>query len=106
MTQQQRIQLEHVPRHDLPETFADSSTNITFDGQCWRIEFCSTRMEQPIPPATLRGKQVTVCRLVLTPKAGFDLASNLNTIVTQMEKQGVIKRVTQPIMPPVSGKPN
>ena len=38
VTQQQKIQIDAVARHDLDETFADSLTNISFDGQCWRFE--------------------------------------------------------------------
>jgi len=104
--QPQQIQLDSVERHDLAETFADSFNAIKSDGQRWRLEFCVTRMEQPIPPNILRGKQVPVCRLVLTPQLGLELASKLTAFIQEMEKQGVIKKTVNIPMPPISGKPN
>ena len=106
MNQPQQIQIDSVARDDLAETFADSFSEIKFDGQSWRFEFCVIRMDQPKPPKTMHGKRVPVCRLVLTPQAGFDLASKLSALMNEMEKQCMIKKTPIMPMPPTSGKPN
>jgi hypothetical protein len=108
MNQPPRIQIDSVARHDLSETFADSFTNVSFDGQSWRIEFCATRVDPPTSPrpTALHAKRVPVCRLALTPQLGFELAAKLSSLLAEMEKQGAIKRVMGAPMPPTSGKPN
>ncbi|MGO9379944.1 MAG: hypothetical protein ACLPN1_03850 [Dissulfurispiraceae bacterium] len=90
------IPAENISYVDLPElseTFADSIQLILFDGQSARIEFCVTRMDEPKPPKPPTARKYPVCRLVLTPEAALQLFNQLQTIVTGMQKQGLIKRI-------------
>lgn len=107
MAQQPNLQISYVDRPELSETFADHVERIGFDGQGWRIEFCITRMGDPVPPDTLPGKRYPTCRLVLTTNAGLDLVNKLQSLVSMMEKQGILKR-TPPtnVIAPSSGKPS
>jgi hypothetical protein len=79
-------------RTDVSETFADSVHGLIFDGQTMRIEFCTTRMNAPQPPADPTATQYPVCRLVLPPAAAIDLFNRMQQIMQALEKDGKITR--------------
>ena len=81
-------QISYVPNESIPETFADSVRELSFDGQTMRIELCTTRVD----PLQATQKQYPVCRLVLTPNCGIDLFNKLQQILKVLEKSGVVKR--------------
>jgi hypothetical protein len=49
-----------VDRPDCLETFADSITGVTFDGQTLRLEFCVTRMDDMKPITRACGRRYPV----------------------------------------------
>ncbi len=57
--------IRFVDRPDCLETFADSITGVTFDGQTLRLEFSVTRMDDVKPNTPVSGRRFPVCRLVL-----------------------------------------
>jgi hypothetical protein len=85
-------QIQFVDNPGVPETFADSSRVVTFDGQTMRIEFCTIRMDEPKPPNPPTGRQYPVCRLVLTPNAAVDLFNKLQQIMAALEQSGAIRK--------------
>jgi len=94
--------IPYVDRPEVSETFADSIHLIGFDAQGMRIEFCVTRMEKPKPGSPPTGKRYTICRLVLPPNTGIELADKLKNLVSLMEKEGVIKKPPQtPALPQI-----
>ena len=80
----------------LSETFADSIRLINFDNQSMKIEFCTTRFDEPKPPNPPTPTQYPSCRLVLTPNAALDLSNKLQNFMVALEKKGVLKRDSQP----------
>jgi hypothetical protein len=88
-TQAPRIQNVDLP--DCMETFADTVTNITFDGQTLRIEFGVTRMDEVKKGLTPTGKRYPVCRLVLPTIAAVDLINKMQQTAAAMEQAGIVK---------------
>jgi len=67
------VTIRYLDRPDCLETFADSLTRLSFDGQTLRLEFAVTRMDVVKPNAPVTGRRYPVCRLVLQPLAAVDL---------------------------------
>jgi hypothetical protein len=87
-----RPKTTYVDNPYISETFADSIKGILFDGQTMRIEFCTTRMNEPKPPNPPTSKQFPACRLVLTPNTVLELYTQLQKLMATLEQQGVLKR--------------
>jgi hypothetical protein len=80
------LKLEQVDLPDLAETFADSISQVFFDGQTLRINFGVTRVDS-LPQA----RRYPACRLVLTPTAAVDLMNQIQRLMAGMIQAGVIK---------------
>ncbi|HEY1473214.1 MAG TPA: hypothetical protein VGF53_03940 [Pseudolabrys sp.] len=83
--------IRYLDRPDCLETFADSITGLTFDGQTLRLEFSVTRMDDVKPNAPLTGRRYPVCRLVLQPVAAVDLINRMQQVGAALTKAGVVK---------------
>ncbi|MBI2316606.1 MAG: hypothetical protein HYU75_06210 [Betaproteobacteria bacterium] len=83
-----RITAVDIP--GLSEVFADSIGSITFDGQTLRVEFCVTRLDPIRPPDPPTAKRYPSCRLVLAPNAAIAFANQLQGLMQQLQKQGVV----------------
>ena len=108
MAQKREFNIEQIDRPDLSETFADSVSNVSFDGQSWRIEFSVTRLE-PLKGQVVSGKRFPTCRVALTPTAGVDLMRQLQEVAASMQKRGVLKAMPKPgevAVSEASQKPN
>jgi hypothetical protein len=86
-----RAKLRYHDRPDLPETFTDSIRSCMFDGQNVRIEFTVGRFEDPGALGIVEGKQVPVCRLVLSAPALVELLNRLGQVTDGMRKAGILK---------------
>jgi hypothetical protein len=103
--QQPELRISYVDRPEISEAFADSVEKINFDGQSWRIEFSVTRLEAPIPPNIQPAKRYPSCRLVLSINAGMALAAQLQAILSELERQGMIQKIpVTNLTPPGSTK--
>jgi hypothetical protein len=79
-------------RHDIKETFADSLGQCFFDGQTFRLELCSTRLDEAKPPpAKPTGKRHVVARIVLTPRGAVELLNACNQIAGAFKQAGILK---------------
>ncbi len=79
----QGLEYEYVDSPLPYETFADFVELAFFDGHTLHLDFCVTRILDPIPPATApTGKRYPVCRLVLSPNGAADLINNVQRIAT------------------------
>ena len=56
------VTLRYLDRPDCLETFADSISGLSFDGQTLRLEFAVTRMDDVKPDAPVTGRRYPVCR--------------------------------------------
>jgi hypothetical protein len=83
--------IRYLDRADMAETFADSVTGLTFDGQTLRIEFGVTRLDNVQPNAPITGRRYPACRLVLPPTAAIDLINRISQIGAALKKAGVAK---------------
>jgi len=83
--------VRYLDRPDCLETFADSITGVTFDGQTLRLEFAVTRMDDVKPNAPLTGRRYPVCRLVLQSLAAVDLINRMQQVGAALAKAGVVK---------------
>ncbi len=86
MTNQQQPKMRFVDIPELPETFADSFHEATFDEGLLRMVFTTTRLDAPKPPEPSTGKRYPVCRLVLTAQAAQDLCNFLNRLTAAIEQ--------------------
>ena len=86
MTNQQQPKMRFVDIPELPETFADSLGDMTFDRGLLRVVFTTTRLDAPKPPKPPTGSRYPVCRLVLTAQAAQDFHTRLNQIAAAIEQ--------------------
>jgi hypothetical protein len=89
--QRPAVTLRYLDRPDCLETFADSISGLSFDGQTLRLEFAVTRMDDVKPNAQVTGRRYPVCRLVLQPLAAVDLINRMQQIGAALAKAGVVK---------------
>jgi hypothetical protein len=89
--QRQPIALRYIDRPDCLETFADSISNLSFDGQSLRIEFAITRMDEMKPNSPISGRRYPACRLVLPPMAAAELINRMQQIGAALAQAGVMK---------------
>jgi len=80
--------LRYQERVDIGETFADSIRTCIFDGQVVRIEFTVARFDDASLMGIGEGRQVPVCRLVLTRNAVADLANRIGQLGEQLRAAG------------------
>ena len=85
------VTLRYLDRPDCLETFADSISGLSFDGQTLRLEFAVTRMDDVKPDAPATGRRYPVCRLVLQPLAAVDLINRMQQVAAALTKAGVVK---------------
>jgi hypothetical protein len=88
-----RAALRYVDRPDCNETFADSISRLSFDGQTLRIEFAVSRIDETKPDTQVTGRLYPACRLVLTPAAAADLMQKMQQVAAalmqaRLQKQG------------------
>ena len=96
------VTIRYLDRPDCLETFADSLTRLSFDGQTLRLEFAVTRMDDVKPNAPVTGRRYPVCRLVLQPLAAVDLINRIQQVGAALTKAGVVK-ATPPAAPQGKG---
>jgi hypothetical protein len=96
---QRQVTLRYIDRPDCAETFADSITNLAFDGQSLRLEFGITRMDEVKQDAPLTGRRYPACRLVLPPAAVVELINRMQQITASLIQAGVLKANPPPAPP-------
>ena len=89
--QRPAVTLRYLDRPDCLETFADSISGLSFDGQTLRLEFAVTLMDDVKPDAPATGRRYPVCRLVLQPLAAVDLINRMQQVGAALAKAGVVK---------------
>jgi len=89
--QQRQATVRYIDRPEVAETFADSITNVTFDGQTLRLELGVTRLDDVKPNTPLTGRRYPACRLVLSPSAALDLINRVQQITAAMTQAGTLK---------------
>jgi hypothetical protein len=81
---QPKLRYEDLP--ELPETFSDSIRSCVFDGQLMRIEFTVTRFDDRTTAGVVEGRQLPVCRLVLTRNTLLDLVNRISQMGEALRK--------------------
>jgi hypothetical protein len=89
----------YVDRPECMETFADSITGISYDGQTLRIEFGITRADDIKPNMPRTGRRYPACRLVLSPVAAIDLINKMQQIAAALAQAGLVKPAAKPAEP-------
>ena len=87
---QQSAQLRYVDRPHITETFADSLTGLSYDGQTLRIEFAVTTLDEVRPNAPVTGRRFPACRLVLTPNAAVELINRMQQVAAALTQAGIL----------------
>jgi hypothetical protein len=82
----------YIDRPELPETFADSVTGLFFDGQCLRIEFSVSRLDEIKPDTPIAGRRYPACRIVLPPSAAVELINKMQQIGAALANAGVVRQ--------------
>jgi hypothetical protein len=83
--------IRYVDRPECLETFADSVTQVTFDGQSLRIEFGVTRLDEMKPNSPVTGRRLPAARIALTPLAAVDLINRMQQVAAAMTQSGLLK---------------
>jgi hypothetical protein len=83
--------VRYIDRPEITETFADSITGVSYDGQTLRMEFAVTRLDDVKPNSPLTGRRYPTCRLVLSPGAALDLINRVQQITTALKQAGTLK---------------
>lgn len=96
---ERQISLRYIDLPAMAETFADSVTNLVFDGQTLRVEFGVTRLDEVKANTPITGRRYPACRLVLSPRAAIDLINRMQQIATALTQAGVVRAPTQPTEP-------
>ncbi len=91
-TPSRQVTLRYVDRPECMETFADSITHLSFDGQALRIEFGVTRMDDVKQGAPVTGRRMPACRLVLPPAAAVELINRMQQIANALSQAGVLRQ--------------
>jgi hypothetical protein len=86
----------YMDRADCLETFADTVTGLSFDGQTLRLEFAVSRMDDVKQGAPMTGRRYPVTRLVLPPLAAIDLINKMQQIAQALTQAGVVKQNPAP----------
>jgi hypothetical protein len=89
--QQRQATVRYIDRPEVAETFADSVTNVTFDGQTLRLEFAVTRLDDVKPNTPLTGRRYPASRVVLSPSAALELINRVQQITAAMTQAGTLK---------------
>ena len=90
--QRPQVTLRYVDRPELGEIFADSITNLAFDGQSLRLEFGITRMDEVKPNTSMTGRRYPAARLVLPPGAAVELINRMQQIAAALTQAGVLRQ--------------
>ena len=76
---------------DCQETFADSISQLYFDGQSLRIEFGVTRLDEIKANTQITGRRYPAARIVLTPVAAVELINRMQQVASAMAQAGAVK---------------
>ena len=101
-----RATFRYIDRPECEETFADSISALSFDGQTLRIEFAVSRLDETKPNTPMTGRRYPACRLVLPPGAAVDLMQKMQQVANALVQAGYLKP-TQPgagAIPPADRK--
>ncbi len=79
-----------------PETFVDSLGLSFFDGQTYRLELCTIRMDEIDPPKPPSGTRHVVARLIFTPEAAVELMNSCMQMAGALQKAGLITKMPEP----------
>ena len=85
------VTIRYLDRPECLETFADSISGLSFDGQTLRLEFAVTRMDDVKPNTPVTGRRYPVCRLVLQPVAAVELINKMQQVGAALTQAGVVK---------------
>src|SRR5262249_53258123 len=88
-----RATFRYVDRAECAETFADSISALSFDGQTLRIEFAVSRLDETRPNVPRTGRRYPACRLVLPPAAAVDLMQKMQQVAQALVQAGYLKPV-------------
>src|SRR5215470_1472950 len=88
---QQSAQLRYIDRPHITETFADSLTGLSYDGQTLRIEFAVTTLDEVKRNAPVTGRRHPACRPVLTPAPAAALTAALQPDDAAVTQGGTLK---------------
>ncbi len=93
-----KLQYQDIP--ELKETFADSISKWSFDGNTLRVEFAVTRMDRPDDGSGRPvGRSVPACRLVLTANGAVELLNRCRQLTLALEKAGLVTQTPQEAAP-------
>ena len=91
--------VRYVDRPECQEVFADSVTQVYFDGQSLRLEFGVTRLDEIKAGTPITGRRYPAQRMVLSPAAAVDLINRMQQVANAMAQAGMIKTSPQPAPP-------
>jgi len=86
-----RASFRYIDRPECEETFADSISALSFDGQTLRIEFAVSRLDETKPNSPMTGRRYPACRLVLPPAAAVDLMQKMQQVANALVQAGYLK---------------
>ena len=95
--------IRFIDRPEIAETFADSVTGTSYDGQTLRLEFAVTRLDDIKSGEPITGRRYPACRVVLSPAAVLDLINRIQQITAALTQAGTLKATQRPGEPAKTG---
>jgi hypothetical protein len=92
----QTASVRYIDRPEIAETFADSVTGLTFDGQTLRLEFGVTRYDEIKPNTPITGRRFPACRIALSPAGAVELITRVQQIASALAQAGVLRATPRP----------
>jgi hypothetical protein len=93
MAKESTVELPYVDRPEVQEIYADQIRLTHFDGYSVRLEFAVVRPALA-GPNLAASTLYPVARLALSPHAALNLKEQLDQLVSLLEQQGVLRRLS------------
>lgn len=98
----QTMQAKIADRPEVSESFGDFVRAVWFDGNTWRIDIDTSRLDPPKEGVPMSTTRYPSCRLVLSVFAGIALLDRLTELAKELEANGTLKRTPVPQKPVVT----
>lgn len=93
------IKLTHEDVPGLTETFVDSLHTVMAADGIVRIEFCTTRLDEPHPPGPMTGRRTTAARLAMPAKTAVEMIALVSPHLGPQQAPAIAPQPAPPATP-------
>ena len=93
------IKLTHEDVPGVTETFVDSLHTVMAADGIVRLEFCTTRLDEPHHPSPITGRRTTAARLAMPAKTAAELIALISPHLGPQQQPAVAPQAAPPVTP-------